>query len=320
VAEFINSASDITNRAGGLLGPLPADFLNPYPQFSLTGLNGNPSNSTYHSLQLQFTKRLSQGFTNQTAYTWSKTLGDNDGDGNLFSRDPNNRSLDKARLGFDRTHILTSNATWSLPFGVNRALLSGVPQWADRVLGGWQLGALLRAGSGSPLSFTAGGISTVWQSGTYTPHLLGEMPEIGVIKHTDGRRPTYFAGVTQGTAGSDPGRAEVTATNTLNAAYNRRAIFDAQGNLLLVNPKPGETGSLGYRGFNGPVSFSLDMNLVKRVRVDESRELEFRIDAANVLNRANFGNPNTDINSANFGQITSASEGRSFLLGARLNF
>ena len=46
-------------------------------------------NSTYHSMQVQFTRRLSNGFTNTTTWTWSKTLGDSDTDagGNLSRSD-----------------------------------------------------------------------------------------------------------------------------------------------------------------------------------------------------------------------------------------
>jgi hypothetical protein len=35
------------------------------------------------------------------------------------------------------------------------------------------------------------------------------------------------------------------------------------------------------------------VNLIKRITLHEARELEVRIDAVNVLNTPNFGNPNT---------------------------
>jgi hypothetical protein len=62
------------------------------------------------------------------------------------------------------------------------------------------------------------------------------------------------------------------------------------------------------------------MNLNKRVNIDDKRQVEFRADVTNILNHPIFGNPNTDINSANFGRISSASNGRRITLGARLNF
>lgn len=38
--------------------------------------------------------------------------------------------------------------------------------------------------------------------------------------------------------------------------------------------------------------------------LDESREFEMRVDAINILNHSNWGNPTLDINSTNFGRIT----------------
>jgi hypothetical protein len=118
----------------------------------------------------------------------------------------------------------------------------------------------------------------------------------------------------------DPARGDVTSTDNLSAAYSRRAIVDGQGNLVLVNPAPGEVGSLGFATIDGPARFQLDMNLQKRFQLDESRSLEFRMDVTNILNHPIFGNPVTDIQSATFGQITSASDGRKINLGLRLNF
>jgi hypothetical protein len=321
LANFLNQSTNVTGKGGGFIrncGCLPEDFLVPYPQFNDVGLNANPSNSTYHSLQMQVTKRLSRGFTSQASYTWGKNLGLSDTDHNLYARDPNNRNQDKALLGFHRTHILTGNGTWALPFGANRAFLSGAPGWLQQIAGQWQLAGLMRWNSGSPLTISAGGLNTIWQdSGGNTPDILGVLPEGRVTKRTDGNVPAFFEGLTQS---QDPGRAAVTAVNTLNASYNLNAIFDAQGNPLLVNPAPGKVGTLGRSTLEGPSRFQLDMNLLKRVRVDERREIEFRMDVTNVLNHPVFFIPQTNINSANFGQISSASGERQFLLGVRLNF
>jgi hypothetical protein len=140
-----------------------------------------------------------------------------------------------------------------------------------------------------------------------------------VIRHTDGRRPTFWEGLTQLT--TDPGRqAVVTTRGALNTTGSTRAIVDGQGRLVLINPAPGEIGSLGLGRFEGVSRFQLDMNLQKRVQIDEKRDLEFRADVVNVLNHPIFGNPNTDMNSANFGQIQSAEDGRRFTLSVRLNF
>jgi len=64
----------------------------------------------------------------------------------------------------------------------------------------------------------------------------------------------------------------------------------------------------------------LDMNLIKRVKIAETKEFEFRLDALGLLNHPNFGNPNLNINSATFGRIISATGNRTLVLNLRLNF
>jgi len=64
----------------------------------------------------------------------------------------------------------------------------------------------------------------------------------------------------------------------------------------------------------------LDMNLIKHIRITETKDFEVRVDSVNVLNHPNFGNPVTNINSTSFGRITTATGNRRFIINARLNF
>jgi hypothetical protein len=132
----------------------------------------------------------------------------------------------------------------------------------------------------------------------------------------------YFDGFTQGT---DPGLAGVTTLNGLNTAYSNKAIVAPNGQVVLVNPQPGEVGTLGLASVKGPRNLGLDMNMIKRFKLHgESTNFEFRIDAINVLNHPNFGNPtgaNLSINANNtFGRITSATGSRRFVINTRINF
>ena len=77
-ASLLNTSTTVTNVGGGLLrnsGLFPENFIVLNPQFLSVTLNANPANSTYHAGTLQITKRLSYGLTNQTSYTWSRSLG-----------------------------------------------------------------------------------------------------------------------------------------------------------------------------------------------------------------------------------------------------
>jgi hypothetical protein len=312
----------VTNVAGGLIrnGGLPENFIVLNPQFQTVTLNSNPANSTYHAMTLQLTKRLSYGLTNQTSYTWSRSLGQTGdtgaGDGATY-RDPTNRALDKGLLSFSRTHSIRSNGAWELPFGPNRAFLNNAPSLVNRLIERWQLGGIFSWTSGAPLDVTASTASITASSSGMTPNLVGNFPKsMGSVTEV-ANGVVYFNGLQQGT---DPARANVTTLQTVQSSYSRRAITDSNGQLLLVNPIPGQVGTMGRRWIEEPSQLGLDMTLSKRVKLDETRELQLRVDAINVLNKPQWGNPTLDINSLSFGRITSATGNRTFTVNARVNF
>jgi hypothetical protein len=321
LADYLNRTTAFTGVGGGILrnGGLPENFIVANPQYKDVGIAGNPSNSSYHSMQLQLTKRLSHGFSNQTSYTWSRALGEsNDERTHNPYRNPRDRSFDKALLDSHRTHSIRSNGSWELPFGPNRALLSKVPALLSRVVERWQLGGIFSWTSGAPLTLTAP--TSSWNELTnQTPTIVGEFPKSSgqVVRTSTPGVITYFEGLRQIT---DPSSASVTTTSALRDQFSNYAIADAQGKVLLMNPSPGQLGSLGRSWIEGPASLGLDLNLIKRVRIDESKEFEVRVDAINVLNTPQWGDPNLNINNLNFGRITTATGNRAFTINARVNF
>jgi hypothetical protein len=335
LADFLNRSTNITGKGGGFVrnsGLLPENFFVVNPQFSQVYLHSNPSSSTYHSMQVQLMKRLSQGFTNQTTWVWSRALGQYGGEADtaVAPRDPNNRAGDHSLASFHRTHSFTSNGTYELPFGPNRQFLGGAPAVIQRLVERWQFGGIFSWTSGAPLSVVAP-TSTIWQTATsMTPNVVGDFPKsMGkVTKLSNG--VTYFPGLQQVT---DPAVAGVSSLNGLNGSFSNKAIADSQGKLLLVNAAPGQVGNLGLMAIQGPALLGLDVNLIKHIRITETKEFEFRVDASNVLNHPNFGAPNLNINSIGtgtatgtggtnvaFGRITTAGGNRSFVINSRLNF
>jgi hypothetical protein len=118
----------------------------------------------------------------------------------------------------------------------------------------------------------------------------------------------------------DPQIANLTTQGGVQGRSTLFAITDANGKVLLVNPAAGTLGSLAPSYLEGPGSFRFDVNLVKRIRITEGKNLEFRATALNVLNHPIWDNPNLDINSVNFGKITTAGGNRIMVLDLRLNF
>jgi hypothetical protein len=68
----------------------------------------------------------------------------------------------------------------------------------------------------------------------------------------------------------------------------------------------------GQLGFNGALS--------KVFRFRESKTFTVRADAINLLNKPQWGLPNTSINSASFGRITTATGTRTITFNARFDF
>ena len=77
------------------------------------------------------------------------------------------------------------------------------------------------------------------------------------------------------------------------------------GNVILANALPGTVGNMPlWANLTGPSLFDLDMNLLKRVRIKERVDVEFRVDGIAITNTPHFANPTTNIDSTNFGRIT----------------
>jgi hypothetical protein len=137
------------------------------------------------------------------------------------------------------------------------------------------------------------------------------------VKELPGGVVNYLSGLTQVT---DPSFAGVTTLQATQGSFTAKAIQDANGNLVLTNSQPGDLGTLGLRWIEGPANLHFDVNVIKRVKITETKEFELRLDALNVLNHPIFGAPNLDINNASFGRITTATGTRSFTINTRLNF
>jgi hypothetical protein len=339
-ASALNTQTTVTGQAGGLLknGGLPDNWLVVNPQYAAVVMGTNPGSSTYHSMNLQVTKRLSQGFASSFAYTWSRTLGEAGGDGNLSYLDPRDHHLNKSLLSYHRTHDVRSNGTFELPLGPNKRFLSSAPGFVTRLVERWQLGGILGWSSGQPLTITASNSEITWtpvpgQIGigrtSNTPLILGEFPKsVGAVtKVANGA--VYFDGFTQV---DDPSKGSITTAQNLQSVFANRALRDANGNIVLANPAPGTVGTLGRTWIEGPGHIKLDMNLVKRIQISEAKNVEIRVDVVDILNTPYWGNPTVDINSTSFGRMDAGdvsngasnadnrSANRKFTFTARLNF
>jgi hypothetical protein len=88
-------------------------------------------------------------------------------------------------------------------------------------------------------------------------------------------------------------------------------------------PAAGTLGNLGRGSLRGPAFKNYDMSLFKNFRIRERFNLQLRGEAYNLTNSPRLSNPVTNINSPDFGQVTSTVNGafgRQVDLAARVQF
>jgi len=139
---------------------------------------------------------------------------------------------------------------------------------ARRLLNGWALDAMLRARTGFPI--------TVLQNEQY----MG-------IALANAFRPDLVAGAPVWIADS----------NAAGGRYINPAAFRST--------KSGAQGDLGRNSITGFGMSQADLALRREFRLGERRTLQFRMEAFNGLNEANFADPVSFMNSAMFGRSTS---------------
>ena len=89
-----------------------------------------------------------------------------------------------------------------------------------------------------------------------------------------------------------------------------------------LNPvtNAGQFGDAGRNIARGPAYTNVDVSLVRNFVLHGDVRLQFRAEAFNVANHANFGLPVADLNSANFGRILSAGPPRLLQFALKLTF
>ena len=322
--RIANGQLTTTTSAGVMpMRCFPENFITANPQIGNPTYITNTASSNYHSMQTQVTLRPTHGFSYQGTYTWSKNLAT---PGNGYTN-PLDRNGDYTYAGGHRAHDFRSNGSFELPIGPNKLLLGNSGGWVARLIERWQMNLIFNMTSGQTADITASDMlyddgvpdvvgpfdlrkgSVVWGgSATGTGQLTGD----------------YF-GVGNFVKVPDPQCAQTAIPDSMGfsiaSSCSIDALADADGNILLQHPQPGTRGTLGRSRIELPGTWRFDGNMSKSFRISESKSLQVRFDATNVLNHPQPGNPTLDINSNTaFGRITTKTGGRSFQGQMRLTF
>ncbi len=276
-----SSFDESTAPAGTKYFPVGTTRANPLTQ--VIGMKAFDTNSSFNSLQVNLSRRFTDGLQFQVAYTYAKHLsvspGQNGGSsgGVTTTMDPSDPGRDRSRSPFHVGQDLAINYTYDLPFGAG---LSGV---AAGFLSGWQLGGIISISDGVPHNIDLGA-----RSG-YQPS------RSGVHTGADGflERPSLV-----------PGK-KLTRRDDWDPLTG---YYDPSS---LVHAESGFWGNLEQNAGTTPGIATFDLSLVKQTALTERATLQFRAELFNIFNRANFGTPRGAAfrrgarRDSRFGQITS---------------
>jgi len=287
-----NQNTTVTNYCSSAGGPSDCPF-------SSAAEFANISFATFNSLEASLTKQNGENrIFGNTYFTLAYTYGHSIDNASGFrqsqyssSQAPYyNHGQFRASSSFDITHRITFSGGWDLPF--DKAWASG----PKRLVKGWSLYPILSWRTGFPLTISAG------------------LPANPSDPGPSGAGDAFLANVDFA-----PGFNKITILNpkTNGNQYFNSAAFTC----TYIGPPPTNTpytapcvptsgyGTTSRDFFRGPGRTNLDLALAKTTMITERVNVEFRLEAFNALNHTEFANPDINVNSGTFGQITSTTFG-----------
>jgi hypothetical protein len=225
----------------------------------------NNGNSNYNGLWVTLNKQATHGFEFQTTYMYSKSLD--------YS------SLDFPNALPQNSYNLQSEYGLSDFNAKNRFVFSGfytLPFRGNRLVRGWQIALVTQAQSGNPLTAYMTGVGGLFPDATIRPNVSGPIQTESVA-----------------------------AANTYGVQWIANpSVFSSpctgSGSTLTCAP-----GNLGRNTIIGPGFLDTDLSIIKSTKITERVSSEFRVEAFDIFNHPNFGDPNLSVGSSTFGVINS---------------
>jgi hypothetical protein len=267
------------------------------PQLGSAGMFFTSGTNNYNGGFVDVNRRFRNGLSLRTNYTYGKSLdnssaitGSQAGGQVGVIMDPEDRKRDYGLSAFDVRHRFSLSGVYELPIGTGKPFLSGVKGVADKLVSGWQLNTIVNLQSGFPFT-----------------------PILGFNQSRDGDTGL-------------PDRPNMAPGRTLKDVYLRTPEHWVDATAFAL-PPAGTYGNVGRNVLTGPSLKTVDLSMFKTMRLTERSILQFRAEAFNVLNRANFGIPSlvmltpSGAPASSAGAITTtATTSRQIQLGLRLSW
>jgi len=246
--------------------------------------------SSYNAFESQLKKTLNHGVQGQVSYTFGKcrdlSSAPVTGDTFLNSIAVPLLSVKSARIGacdFDIRQVLTGTLMWDLPSMKNSSRLMSM------VTGGWELGTIVTATSGSPFTVTTGDGNDPLGTGfngdfsmDFASLVPGCNPIHGGVNYLNTNcftPPTAPVSLAAATAANPYGCAPNSYTNS--------PVPPPSGMQFCSNV----LGNTSRNKFYGPGLTTVDFSIFKNTRIpsiSEAFNIQFRAEFFNILNHTNF--------------------------------
>jgi outer membrane receptor protein involved in Fe transport len=277
----------------------------------------NVGTGNFNSLELSLQKRLSQTrFFGTSYFTLAYTLGHSIDTSSGFRQRNSvvpayNSKLFRADSDFDLRQRLTFSGGWDLPF--DRAWSHG----PKRLTQGWSLYPIVTRRTGFPVDIFAGLSASRTATG---PTAAGDRQLVRA--NLVGGSVAVFDPKVRQTFGTRTGNYYFNPLNfvacTVSATCPNGLPTTAQA---LANPALRSYGTFPRNALRAPGRTNFDLAVAKTTAIfRENVKLEFRAEAFNLFNHAEFNGPSTSITSSLFGQVTSTADPRIIQIAARLTF
>ena len=257
-----------------------------WPDFGQFVWNTYDGISNYHALTARLTKRFSQGVSALVSYTWGKEMDYNGGDSSeqTLLQNDNNPRADYSPGDVDTGQRFVASPIWQLPFGSGQRFLNR-PGLVNGLAGGWELSGIITLQTGIPYS--------IYSPQDYS-NSLAAYP-----------RPDRICN------GKGPG--------TVSDFFDTSCFTTTLLASALANGAP-RYGNAGRNILFGPNLRTADIALMKRTKINERFNAQFRAQFFNAINRANLSLPGEYLGSSTFGVIGGARDGRTIQFGLKLEF
>ena len=241
--------------------------------------------STYNALGVSLERRFSKGLSFQSRYAWSHSINDGSVGGGESNGPQNVNCLpcDKGPSVFDVRHSVTVNAVYELPFGPGKAYLSDSGA-VGKVIGGWSLSSIGLWHTGHPLTIQMDLSGSIAVPNTNPDFAFNGLPYTYLLPDGNdqtSQRPDVVPGVSLTLPGGGHNGVPL-----INPAAFQAPPTDANGNFTRF-------GDAGNGLLRAPDNWQIDLALTKETKLTERFSMEFAVQAFNILNHVQLGDPGT---------------------------